>query len=1309
MQTESEERPRQDPVSDPVWTSSALASSLASSLTPDQRSVCDAFAVLGVPVPLSVLGEMLSATGARARSGSLLNADRAKRIVEQLEAARALRRDGRDIQLAPGLVRDATDALIANGDFEVRASQLEKVLGAPSDSERSARAHLRAALLRGKRREARRFRALMLSENQEARLREVLELDGRSVQSLEGDAQPWAVGVLLEEAFRDWRRDDDALEAGAALEDWDDVRHGLALHAWVEGRLETALRFAAPRTPELMATRASIQLRAGLEAALDTYDLAHAATLTENGTPRAALEGIHGLLHLAALIAAERSEDAKQVLSAAGASDHPEAMRALRGMVDDEAAPELPALEVVAGWQSFAAALVRIWRGDVWEPTLQQTLELARDRAHQLRWLGLAEECEVALDVVRGTEEKHPGRLATVLVTPASWRSSLAELGALAAAIGPGAGKQTRVVFELRETDDEPGFLLRPRLQQEAAAGGFTRGRAIAAESLAESLDAPDDRRIAAHLTPDGKFEPGVLAALVGHPRVVSRHDPTRPLPVRRGRVTLRIQRGDEGLSVELHPSRPGVEEDGEGFVVTTFDESHVRLASLAARLRDVPNEAEKDLVGTAIGLVGTVDLRSDAALPDEGPADPAPRVRLRRVPSGVAWNVVVSPFGPGGPVGVPGEGEVSWMRIEGNGPRAVRRDLDAEQRQAEALLEACPALARTYDGKTERMEDALDLLGELQRAEVAVDWREARKPLRQAGTLDVDGVRTSLALGAGGWLELTGEVEVDGAQVMAFEQLLEAARSGEGYVTLSDGRLMRLSETLREELTRIEAMRVEGKLHPSLLMTLDRSPLQPELSGNAIAKRERMLHVMRSEPTLPEGLNAELRDYQVTGFQWLHRLGELGFGACLADDMGLGKTIQTLTLLLSRAPLGPALVVAPTSVIGGWAEQAAKFAPSLRVQRLEAGSSPEERRTWVQGARDGDVILTTHGLLPRERELLAERDWATVVLDEAQAFKNPRTARARAAYALEGRARVALSGTPVENRTSELWSLFRFLQPGLLGSQKHFREDLALPIEQERDPFALERLRHRVSPFVLRRTKKEVLVELPPRTDVVLRVEPEESQAALIEAVRQEGLAATGKESNRMQVLAAITKLRQACCHPRLVVEDSKVPSAKMEAFLELAQDLRDGGHRVLVFSQFVRHLALVEEALEGTDLTYQYLDGSTPAKVREERIAAFQAGEGDLFLISLKAGGTGVHLTAADYVVHLDPWWNPAVEDQASDRAHRIGQTRAVTVYRLVVAGSIEEKLLALHERKRELADSLLESAGESTDLETLVGLLK
>ena len=400
--------------------------------------------------------------------------------------------------------------------------------------------------------------------------------------------------------------------------------------------------------------------------------------------------------------------------------------------------------------------------------------------------------------------------------------------------------------------------------------------------------------------------------------------------------------------------------------------------------------------------------------------------------------------------------------------------------------------------------------------------------------------------------------------------------------------------------------------------------------------------------------------------------------------------------------------MIAATSVCHNWERELERITPTLAVRKLGAVGG---RAQQIASLKPMDVLVTSYGLLHQEADRLAEVDWRMAVFDEARAIKNAVTRRAQAGQRIKARFRLALTGTPIENYLDELWSLFAVVNPGLLGSRDGFARRFATPIACNRSDGALHALRALIRPFILRRTKSAVLAELPPRTEVTLEIDLPEEERAFYEAVRRRALEAlaqlrdggAGGGQTRIHILAEITRLRRACCHPGLVDASTQLPGAKLEAFLDLVEELIRNRHKALVFSQFVGQLERVRDALTARGISHQYLDGSTPARDRERRVAAFQAGEGDLFLISLKAGGTGLNLTAADYVIHLDPWWNPAVEDQASDRAHRIGQQRPVTVYRLIVrdSDSIEEKILDLHRAKRDLASDLLDGSEISARL--------
>ncbi len=458
-----------------------------------------------------------------------------------------------------------------------------------------------------------------------------------------------------------------------------------------------------------------------------------------------------------------------------------------------------------------------------------------------------------------------------------------------------------------------------------------------------------------------------------------------------------------------------------------------------------------------------------------------------------------------------------------------------------------------------------------------------------------------------------------------------------------------------------------------------------------------------------PRALRATLRPYQEQGLSWLKFIHDLGTGGILADDMGLGKTIQTIALLLcvkQEIKDIKALIVAPTSVVGNWQREIHRFTKTLTTALWHGAGRKEQQKELTTA----NVIITSYALLRRDIELLKKLKLDYVILDEAQAIKNPQSATAQAAKDLEPSRRLALTGTPIENRLSEVWSIFDFVAPGILPPLAKFEERYSRPIDQG-DSKAAARLKSTIHPFILRRTKLEVADDLPPKieSDKVIDVVGEqraiynqvlrEVRAQVMGEVEKSGLA-----KSQLHILAGLTKLRQAACDPRLLglpKEFSHEDSAKVTAFRELIEEAQAGGHRVLVFSQFVSMLKILRSALDEDKVKYEYLDGST--QDRTERIDRFQSDPTiSVFLISLKAGGSGLNLTAADTVIHFDPWWNPAVEDQASDRAHRIGQNKVVTVYRLVAGGTIEEKILELKEKKRELVSSVLsEDAGGAKKL--------
>ena len=516
-----------------------------------------------------------------------------------------------------------------------------------------------------------------------------------------------------------------------------------------------------------------------------------------------------------------------------------------------------------------------------------------------------------------------------------------------------------------------------------------------------------------------------------------------------------------------------------------------------------------------------------------------------------------------------------------------------------------------------------------------------------------------------------------DGALVAA-ERVLEAWRRGDSLVALAGGGYAPIPvDWLERNGDLLEAAGGQGRhLGPAAARLIEECGGEPppDLRGLVEALRRGGPEEL---PT-PAGLEADLRDYQLSGYRWLRFLGEQQLGGVLADDMGLGKTVQALAALLAERGAGPSLVVAPTSVLHNWAAEAARFTPELSVAVLHGAS-----RDRVELA-EHDLLITSYALLRRDIERLEGLQLHAVVLDEAQAIKNPDSQTSRAARRLRAHRRLALTGTPIENHLRELWSLFEFLMPGFFGRRARFDERYGAG-----DPQALSALRARVRPFVLRRLKSEVASELPPRTETVLRCPLSEPQRAAYDALRT---GATGL-NGRIAILALLTRLRQAACDAALLPDAAgDVPSGKLDVLLDALTEVADEGCRALVFSQWTSLLDRVEPRLTEAGLAWTRLDGST--RDRAAVVDRFQSPDGPpVFLISLKAGGTGLNLTAADHVFHLDPWWNPAAEQQATDRAHRIGQDKPVFVWKLVSAGTVEERVLDLQERKRALATAVLE----------------
>ena len=662
----------------------------------------------------------------------------------------------------------------------------------------------------------------------------------------------------------------------------------------------------------------------------------------------------------------------------------------------------------------------------------------------------------------------------------------------------------------------------------------------------------------------------------------------------------------------------------------------------------------------------------------------------------------------------------------DGQGRKLYRRREEAERAAGKRLLEG----GFRFDAGSGAYEAAGDAALEFWARGVKGlpgDWEAYGATAEKVKLRPALRPRVRVGMSGVNWFELEAEFVTDD-QAVDLGAVRMWLDSGRRFIPLRDGTF---AEADREALKRAADLLEEAGALPGAKAT--RLPLHSaaalellselgefsEMEGRARAAIAE-LKAEHGVPPIPkpEGVEAELRHYQEAGISWLWFLERHGLCGILADDMGLGKTLQALSLLQKARNVHgqkPSLVVAPTSVLPNWQREAERFTPGLKAVVWHG----QDRKEKAEALKGVDLVLTSYALARRDLEELSKVGFRYVVLDEAQNIKNAGSATAQACKAIPAEHRLALTGTPLENRLSELWSLFDFLMPGFLGGPDTFHDRYEHPIQVQGDAAVRDRLRRRIQPFILRRLKTEVAKDLPPRTETVAFCEMDPGQAALYREVLEESrrkvydsIDKVGFGRSKVSILAALMKLRQVCCDPRLLKLPPGTqlpPSGKLERFNALVEELVGEGHRALVFSQFTEMLELLKTEADQKRLGYLYLDGRT--RDRMARVDEFNNPAGPpLFFISLKAGGTGLNLTAADYVIHYDPWWNPAVEDQATDRAHRIGQTRAVIAYKLITRGTVEEKILALQKRKRELAAGVLSAEGEfgktltETDVEEL-----
>ena len=878
-----------------------------------------------------------------------------------------------------------------------------------------------------------------------------------------------------------------------------------------------------------------------------------------------------------------------------------------------------------------------------------------------------------------------------------------------------------------------------PREQTRLQSGAWGAGRRMTIERFKQGADYMDDidRQIANTADRwDYDLDLGkVLPYLIGSDRVYTgRYAPFTPVTIDEEKPYLMIERTKTAFSVKSNIGRADISEpvvyrkdsDTHYTVITMTDRQRSYYQKLLA-IGGFPLEAEEQLREFLPKVSDVVEVHSD--LVEGGTTlehrDGTPQLCLQALPqdgSPSHYSVwcLARPLADGKTLFEVGQG-LNPCVAEQDGVRyQVTRDIKGERANLDLLRTFISDNNLTELDADELFIDrtAIDMNAEgllmlmdfvRQQADLFyMEWPEG-------GQLNLKAAQPSawnISLRSkSGWFEVEGDIPIDDETVLTVGQLLQLVAESPrgGFIRLNDTDFLALSDKLRKQLTRLESLTVSNRGH------LQISEFHASLLGNALSGELEIKHdkridqlqkkikqSMAQQPEIPKTLKAELRDYQTDGYQWIARMTGWGAGVCLADDMGLGKTVQTIAFMLHTASQGPALVATPASVVLNWQRELQRFAPSLHV---EVFNTTTDRKALVEQAAAGDVILTTYGLFVTEDEVLCGKQWNTVCLDEAHVIKNRQTKTSAVVMKLQATHRIILTGTPVQNHLGELWNLFQFANPGLLGSHEQFRQKYIVPIEQQDNKERSRQLKRIVSPFMLRRTKQEVIEELPDKTEINIPIELSDDELAVYEVIRRRAkqLLEDERSSSGVSVntLAEITRLRQAACSAELVEKNWKGECSKLTALNDLLQEIVDGGNAVLVFSQFTSFLAMVRQQLDKQKQPYLYLDGSVPVRQRDQLVQQFQHGQCPVFLISLKAGGLGLNLTGANYVIHLDPWWNPAIEQQATDRAYRIGQRQNVTVYHLISQYTIEEKILRLHQTKRNLADAMLEGTNESHKL--------
>ncbi len=754
-----------------------------------------------------------------------------------------------------------------------------------------------------------------------------------------------------------------------------------------------------------------------------------------------------------------------------------------------------------------------------------------------------------------------------------------------------------------------------------------------------------------------------------------------------------------------------------------TFSDDLLKIQEVVGKSGvTIPEKGEKDLSAILSDLSEYITIQSEIESTEsltsmEIKSENNLFIEIIPFLQGISIQIHSKPFGKKGESFIPFSGGINVYSNMDEKNILVRRDFKTERDIYNSIISNCSTLSK-FDKKSEfhffsnNSELALELISELNdlKQNIILEFPQGNK-YSVLGKINEDNFRLFLHRYKD-YYRLSGVIELDTGNSYDIEIILSRLSNSIGrFLLVNENDYVSISPTLKNTLIKIKSLSIvnSSEIFFSPIMIYILKDLFSKFKFLNFDKNWESINQdyyvsQKFIPKLHSNFKAQLRSYQLEGFIWMMKLFKFGAGVCLADDMGLGKTIQALSVVRYFAEEGPTLIITPTSVISNWASEINKNCTGVRIKFIE-GSNREKSILLL---KERDILICSYGLLQQNEvsSLLSKKKWKTIVLDEAQKIKNIQTKRSLAIMNLKADIRLATTGTPIENHLSELWNLFNFLNPTLLGTKEKYKKEYILPIKKENNINILQNLKSIVSPFILRRLKKDVLPELPSKTEIILEVDLSDSEKKFYESLRNDALSTLSDpliplHKKQIQILAELMKLRRACCNTKLIDKNSTISSSKFNLFTKIVRDLLENKHRALIFSQFVDHLAIAKEYMLAKKIPFQYLDGSSSNKERAKSVELFQSGVGEVFLISLRAGGTGLNLTSADYVIHLDPWWNPAIEDQASDRVYRYGQTKPVTIYKFITKDTIEERIYSLHAQKRELANFLLNDGREASSL--------